>query len=129
MLVIWNYSEFVSQSGMEALPMTPAILASAATLAALFQGVGHAMITGFVPAWRWGMPAATDLTVQSVRQLFSESGIRTWDSDLLQSLLLPYAILSPHVNLNNYQSPQRHRNQRPSLDLGSRAKGDASAPL
>ena len=93
--------------------MTPAILASAARLAALFQGVGHAMITGFVPAWRWGMPAATDLTVQSVRQLFSESGIRTWDSDLLQSLLLPYAILSPHGNLNNYH----HRNVVETKDL------------
>ena len=80
----------------------PTILASAARLAAQLQGIGHSMVVGFAPAWRWAMPPDTDIGNQTIRSLLSSSGIRTWDADLLQSLLMLYLSVSSKGNVNNY---------------------------
>ena len=95
------------------MPVTAAILASAKRLAALLQGVGHSMAAGFAPAWRRARPGATDEGNQTIINILSGCGIRTWDSDVLQSLLIPYALVSSSGNVNHYHN----RNCAGSMDL------------
>ena len=101
-IVIWNGSEFVNDAG-PLRPLNETILDSAARLSALCEGVGHSVVVGFSPSWRWSMPADFDAYNIHVRQILSAAGIMTWDGELLQSLLVPYVIRKPdNGKLNHY---------------------------
>ena len=60
------------------------------------------------------MPDACDASNILTRNILRAAGIQTWSGELLQSLLLPYCLVSKAGNVNNYH----HRIPAAGADLG-----------